>query len=294
MSPSIAIVLAVSALPGPDRPAPDPPAVSIRIEHPAPYLPGDTVRAFIRVSAGVYLTVLRVDTEGRIRVLYPATPAAGGFVSARTSRTFPTGRLAPFRSGPRPGVGYVAAFVSAKPFDYGTIVREGRWDHSPTARGRIVGDPVAGLLQFMAPLAESVSYDVEPYRVGGDYPYPRFACTGCHAATATWDPYAGRCRYVTLEEIVAWYPARAAGPQRAVAHPVRPLPLLRYRSVGEAGSSPLVPHSGLRRILEPWSTPKTDGRGGLRTAPRSTGKPELRRRRRPPPPDPSGETRRRP
>ena len=66
--------------PGLLRTMPDPPTVSVRIEHTDPYAIGDRVRVRVRVRAGSYLTVLRVDTQGRIHLLFPASPRGTGYV----------------------------------------------------------------------------------------------------------------------------------------------------------------------------------------------------------------------
>ena len=269
-----ALALAVSALPS-QQPVLDPLPVSIRIERSTPYLPGDSVRTFVRAPSGTYLTVLRVDTEGRIRVLYPATPAARGFVSGQASQRLPTTGLPRFRSGPRPGVGYVAAFVSPRPFDFHDVTREGRWDYGPSAKARIVGDPVIGLLQFVTGLSEDFVYDLATYHVGGHHEFPRSACTGCHARPAGWDPYAARCTWVTVTMTVA-QPQAPSFDQRipATGRAVRALPRLIYRLVG-TGAEAQVPAVSLRTIAETQATRAADRDPG---PPVSTGRPHLRRR----------------
>jgi hypothetical protein len=269
-----ALVLAVSASPS-QRPVLDPLPVSIRIDRSAPYLSGDSVRTFVRAPSGTYLTVLRVDTEGRIKVLYPPVPAARGFVSDQASRRLPTTGLPGFRSGPRPGVGYVAAFVSPQPFDFRGITRDSRWDYGPATKGRIVGDPVMGLLLFVTGLSGDFVYDLATYHVGGRHEFPRSACTACHARPASWDPYAARCTWVTVTMTVA-QPQSPSFDQRvpAAGRAVRALPHLVYRSAG-TGSETQVPATVLRAIVEAQARRPANRDAG---APVSTGKPHLRRR----------------
>ena len=89
--------LLLYALGGGDSPAgstrttSDPPTVSIRIEHATPYARGDRVRAQVRVRSGSYLTVVRIDTRGRIHLLYPASPRESGFVAGRNGLPAPLG-----------------------------------------------------------------------------------------------------------------------------------------------------------------------------------------------------------
>ncbi len=294
MTLTAALLLAVSGaapiLQVESHDTPPPRALSIGTDQSARYRPGDSVRTTVRVAPGSYLTVLRVDTEGRIRILYPTYPDAGGFVSLTASRTLPATRLAPFRAGPRPGVGYLAAFVSEQPFDYRSIVQDGRWDQSPGARTRIVGDPVAGLVAFMRPLAAAIAFDVVPYHVGGTFDYPRFACSGCHAPTADWDPYQSRCRLMSVSGGTAMHLHHERG---AAVRSVRAVPRLIYRPLqADVPQSP-AQWSGLRAIHQPTRTVGGAEATGRRPTPSSTGRPRLLRRRAKTrlPSGPSGETR---
>ena len=64
-------------------------------------------------DAGSYVTVLRVDTDGRLRVMYPADPnARSRLVGGRDGATIP------FQADPTQGVGYVFAVASRTPFDF--------------------------------------------------------------------------------------------------------------------------------------------------------------------------------
>lgn len=246
MASLVPLMLAIGLSTG-QHPARDPQPVSIGIDRSTPYAPGDTVRPFVRVTPGTYATVLRVDTEGRIRILSPATPG-GQRVQPSPSRR--TTRLPGFRSGPRNGVGFVAVFASPEPFDFSGITRDGRWDYGPGTRGRIVGDPVTGLLQFVRQLSRAAVYHLAIYYVGYRYDHPRFACTGCHAGSADWDPYAASCSRIVATMTVArpgspW--SDPGGP--AFSRAVGALPHLVYRPA-QTGIDARVPGTSLTTIVE--------------------------------------------
>jgi hypothetical protein len=252
----------------------DPPTVSVSIEHTDPYSVGNRVRVAVRVRAGSYLTVLRVDTRGRIHVLFPASPRGGGQMRSASEMSAPLG----FQAGRPRGVGYVVAFASAQPFDYRSISRAGQWKLPPEWR-QVTGDPLESLIRRVAVLAPSFRYDMVVYQVGGDFQFPRFACTGCHASTSGWDPYDGSCSFVRLEVVQssANYMYRIAGPRSAVAMASRALPRLEFRG---SSTTPRRNSSTAGRTLDSWrrGAPGAPAPAWIRESPRSTGKPALRRR----------------
>ena len=190
------------------RTMPAPPTISMSIEHTDPYTSGERVRVRVHARPGSYVTVLRVDTQGRIHVLYPTTPNSSGLVGSGRTMAAPFG----FPAEPTRGVGYVMAFVSARPFDFRSLSRGDQW-HLPREWRHISGDPMESTIRRVALLSSTFGYDQVAYRVGGAFDIPRFACTGCHAAVPGWDPYSGICTLVTIESIPtpADYMYRVAG-----------------------------------------------------------------------------------
>src|SRR6266705_1793288 len=51
-----------------------------------PYAAGQAVRVYFRVDQDAYVTILRVDTDGRVRVLFPREPWEDNF--ARGGRDY--------------------------------------------------------------------------------------------------------------------------------------------------------------------------------------------------------------
>lgn len=243
------------------------------IEHNDPYASGERVRVRVHARPGSYVTVLRVDTRGRIHVLYPATPRSSGLVGSAGAMAAPFG----FQAEPTSGLGYVMAFVSAGPFDFLSLGKGGRWN-LPREWRHISGDPLESLIRRVALLSSSFGYDQVAYRVGGTFEFPRFACTGCHTAVPGWDPYAGACTLVTVERIPtpADYMYRVAGPRSAVATASRPLSRLAFRLIRHEASPDAPP--GRVQILDQWRGGGLPPPAWVPTRPRSTGKPALRRR----------------
>src|SRR2546427_12885352 len=81
-----------------------------------PYARGDGVRVFIRSDQDAYVTLLRVDTDGRVRVLFPREPWEDNYV--RGGREFEVQGYESrdvFQIDDYPGVGYLFAVAAADP-----------------------------------------------------------------------------------------------------------------------------------------------------------------------------------
>lgn len=161
---------------------------------------GDRARVYFRTDRDAFVTVFRVDTDGRVRVLFPRDPWEDTFV--RGEREFEiegtaSGRA--FHVDDYPGVGYVFAIAAVDPFDYAAIVSGDHWDYRLIADGRVRGDPYVALTdlaeRIVAEGYEEWDYDIAEYYVERHYDYPRFACYDCHAYASWtyWDPYAFYC-----------------------------------------------------------------------------------------------------
>ena len=84
--------------------------VSVWLDRTAPYDRGARARVYVSADRNAYLTVLRIDTDGRVRVLFPQDPWDDNYVSG--GRTFEVedrdGGHA-FRVDDAPGEGYIFA-----------------------------------------------------------------------------------------------------------------------------------------------------------------------------------------
>ncbi len=209
----------------------------------AVYTRGERVRLYFRSDQDAYVTIFRVDTDGRVRVLFPRDPwednfAGGGRDFEVDGRALGTDA---FTIDDYPGVGYLFAVASADPFVYDQIESGDHWDYRVIADGRVRGDPYVA----MTDLAQRIvpdgyadwDYDVISYNVGQHYDYPRFLCYDCHSyvSYSSWDPYYSSCvRFRMFVYDDPWYyPYRYYGGSRVVfVRPYRPQPRFIFKDWG--------------------------------------------------------------
>jgi len=204
----------------------DPPGIRIWTNHGEVYRRAERVQVFFRTEHDAYVTVLRVDTDGRVRVLFPLDPGDANLARGGETYTVPgADDHDAFVVDDPPGVGYVFAVASADPFDYDAFSTNDHWSFQTIASlsdGRIHGDPYASLQDLVQHIMPEgyADYDTHllPYDVEQRYDYPRFMCYDCHAYTpyAYWDPYSDWCPRFSLAVYYNpfyfypsyWYPTR--------------------------------------------------------------------------------------
>jgi hypothetical protein len=209
----------------------------------AVYTRGERVRLYFRIDQDAYVTIFRVDTDGRVRVLFPRDPWEDNF--ARGGRDLEVDGRAlgsdAFTIDDYPGVGYLFAVTSADPFVYDQIESGDHWDYRVIADGRVKGDPyvaMTDLAQRIVPEGYADwDYDVISYNVGQHYDYPRFLCYDCHTYVnySYWDPYSYSCvRFRMFVYDDPWYyPYRYYGGTRVVfVRPFRPQPRFIFKDWG--------------------------------------------------------------
>jgi len=237
------LTLAALATPGTRYPAPA--SYRPRIElwtnrgDAAVYTRGERVRVFFKLDRDAFVTIFRVDTDGRVRVLFPREPWEDNV--ARGGREFAVeGRSSDdaFSIDDYPGVGYLFAVASADAFTYDAIESGDHWDYRAIADGRVRGDPyvaLTDLAQRIVPEGYSDwDYDVVSYNVEQHYSYPRFLCYDCHTYVSYpyWDPYNYSCvRFRMFVFDDPWYyPYRYYGGTRVVfVRPYRPQPRFIFK-----------------------------------------------------------------
>jgi hypothetical protein len=206
----------------------------------------ERARVWIQTDQDAYVTVLRIDTDGRVRVLYPHQPWDDNYIGGGHELEI----WNPDRSrGPEafvvddyPGTGYLFAVASSIPFEYGSLASAEHWDYRNVAySGRIRGDPFAALMDLIDSILPTAgteySYDVFTYHVGEIYDYPRFLCYECHAYTPyqSWNPYRHYCAAYQMVVFDApyYYPARVyAGTRVVYATPQRMEPRFVFKQRG--------------------------------------------------------------
>jgi len=216
-------------LPADHRPPVYPAAVGGRIalwtDRDDPYHRGEGARVYLELDQPAFVTVFRIDTDGRVRVLFPREPWSDSYLrDDRETIELPGNRGGrSFIVDDYPGVGYLFAIASPEPFDYDPIARGDYWDYRLIDGGRIQRDPyvvLTDLAERIAPDAD-YDYDVVPYYVERHYDYPRFLCYDCHAYASydQWDPYRRACsRFrVVIYDDPRYYPYRAGRGRNVVA-----------------------------------------------------------------------------
>jgi hypothetical protein len=178
--------------------ASDAPSISVWLNSTKPYQRGEAAQVFIRTDRDAYVTVVRIDTDGRVRMLFPIDPWDDNFARAGKDLQLIGRNNGPaFSVDDDPGVGYVFAIASPDPFTYDHFVMGDHWDYRVIADGRIKGDPYVAVTDFAAQIAPqgNFNYDLASYDVQQHYDYPRFVCYDCHAYTsyAYWNPYLSWC-----------------------------------------------------------------------------------------------------
>jgi uncharacterized protein DUF4384 len=204
-----------------------------------PFTSGQRARVFFRTETDAYVTVLRVDTDGRVRVLFPFAPwqdniGRGGLEYEVRGGYEPDA----FSVDDYPGVGYIFAVSSADPFVYDALETGDHWDYRVVADGRVRGDPYVALTELARRILPADygdwDYDLTPYYVERHYDYPRFLCYDCHADVSypLWPVYDYSCvrfRIVVFDDPY-YYPYRYYGGTRVVfTRPYRPAPRFIFK-----------------------------------------------------------------
>jgi len=204
---------------------------------------GERVRLYFRLDQDAYVTIFRVDTDGRVRVLFPRDPWEDNFARGGRDLEVDGRELGSdaFSIDDYPGVGYLFAVTSADAFVYDQIESGDHWDYRAIADGRVRGDPyvaLTDLAQRIVPEGYSDwDYDVVSYNVGQHYDYPRFLCYDCHSyvSYSYWDPYYTSCvRFrMFVYDDPFYYPYRYYGGGRVVfVRPYRPQPRYIFKDWG--------------------------------------------------------------
>lgn len=263
----------------------DRPRINVWVDNEDAYQRGDQARVYFKSDREAYVTVLRIDTDGRVRVLFPIDPWEDNW--ARAGRTFEVlGRDddEAFRVDDYPGVGYIFAIASTDEFNYDEILRGDHWDYRNISDGRVRGDPYVAVSDIAEKIAREgdYDYDVGEYYVEKHYDYPRFVCYDCHtyATYRYWDPYSSYCSRFRIVIYNDWYyyPYRRYGGGVVVGRPYRPGPRYVFKDsdprndyITRVAERPRNAPVGPRRIPEGRTSADVGGRGSIPTPRRRVG-----------------------
>lgn len=134
------------------------------------YRPGDRVSVEVATGDDGYLLVLRVDGDGRVRVLFPVDPDLDTYVRAdRRYQLRPQDDDATFRADDLGGTGLVLSFLAAAPYRFDDYATGTRWDYGRLRLADPAGDAEAQLLEVVDRMTGggSFDYDAIGYRVWG-------------------------------------------------------------------------------------------------------------------------------
>jgi hypothetical protein len=141
------------------------------------YVTGDRARLTVKTATDGYLVVMRVDTEGRVRVLFPVDPIDSANV--RGGKEFEIkgrGDRNAFTISEKKGAGLVFAAFSEKPFDFAPFATGSHWNFDALVPEGDKPDPEAAMLSLVDRMGDKhYDYDALPYTVGEGMRRPAYA-----------------------------------------------------------------------------------------------------------------------
>jgi Domain of unknown function (DUF4384) len=167
----------------------DDPPVRVWFNSDGNYGFADRAKVYVKSPAEGYAIVLRADTDGRVRVLFPLDPQDDQRIAAGKKYELKgRGGREAFIADDSTGHGTVLAAVASTPFQVERFVRDGHWDlRSLSSRASREDDAeivLRELVERMKPAGERFVYTVATYVVSERYVRDRYP-----------DPYAGRWGY---------------------------------------------------------------------------------------------------
>lgn len=174
---ALTLMLAVATAPTPPLTAgPTDPPIRLRLSDDR-YMLGERAKVRVRTEQDGYLLVLRMDGEGRVRVLFPVDPDDSATIrGGKEYEVKSRGDRDAFVVDESTGVGTVIAIVSSDPFDFSAYVRGRHWDFRALADSTDRDNPEASLLDIVDRMAPGrYEYDAATYTVIDGRHYPTHA-----------------------------------------------------------------------------------------------------------------------
>jgi hypothetical protein len=126
------------------------------------YMIGERAKVRVKTDRDGYLVVLRMDGQGRVRVLFPVDPDDS--MTIRGGKEYEVrgrgDREAFVVDEPR-GTGAVLAAISDQPFDFTGFTRGRHWDYRALVDSATEGDPEATLLDLVDRMSGGGHYDYD-------------------------------------------------------------------------------------------------------------------------------------
>lgn len=208
---------------------------------------GDIIRPYVATESGAYLTVIRVSTDGELKVLYPARPS---FPRRFREGQFPDDKLPlnsidqSFYVRESAGSGFVFVIATFDRMNYSYYTSGNQWSYARLAGANRFGNPFQIARSFIEQVTTGdYSMDYVMYDVDGARYRSRYASRYRHYAN---DDYLDLC----LGAFDSWfrpycraYDGGHYGPYVIVNYPLQPQPgkgkSMRVRRVVP---DPVLPH----------------------------------------------------
>ena len=152
---------------------------------------GARIRPHFTTEPGAYVTVLRVTSDGELRVMYPARPSQQQpFVIGQFA-----GDMVPYASDPSSnlyessGTGYVFAIASYQRFDYSYFTQGRSWSTAKLATFGRYAEPFQAMRQFVdqvLPQSADFSLDYEVYEVYSRTPRSTYASRYAYSSVSAY------------------------------------------------------------------------------------------------------------
>ena len=165
------------------------------------YRKGETMTMGFQTNADAYAVVYRIDTEGRVTVLWPRSRMDDGFVFGGHEYGLPVQGGPALRAAQAEGEGFVEVIVSRYPFDLRALQLD--FHHEPVAEPvdfRVVGDPFLAINEVNFAITglenaeDHVVTNFASYYVHREVDHPRYLCGQCHFDDGPqYDPYRDTC-----------------------------------------------------------------------------------------------------
>ncbi|MDQ3517436.1 MAG: DUF4384 domain-containing protein [Gemmatimonadota bacterium] len=158
---------------------------------------GERADVYFRADDDAFVAVVRIDTVGRLDLLYPESVNRSGRVRGGRNYLASSGRHGSFAANEPAGLGFIFAMVSHEPFDFDNLGL-GNGVHF-AGLGRIGGDPFTAIENLASRLLDGgaeYALDYIEYHVGQRSRYPRYADYDCYGGgfSILWSPFSYRCR----------------------------------------------------------------------------------------------------
>lgn len=194
------------------------PTVELWLTTPRVVRRGTDIGVHYRTTENGYVTVARIDTDGRLRILYPHSSRSRNWVDANRIYSVDARDGWAFAANDMPGIGYVFAIVSSRPLELSRYAHGSDFDYVSLG-GEVRGDPYMAMRRFAERLLDDPGHpyalDYAEYHVDREYDYPRYVCADCHYGERprVRDPYGHACaKYrIVVYDDPDYYPYRYGG-----------------------------------------------------------------------------------